>query len=78
MEFIWSLFALAGSLCAIWVHSNLLKNKCFKFHPKKFSEPTKQDWLVVLGEEDKPVWIPSKSSHYTCAKPWNHTRSKNP
>ena len=49
MEFIWSLFAQAGSLCAIWVHSNSLKNKCFKFHPKKFSEPTKQDWFGGIG-----------------------------
>ena len=49
MKFIWSLFAQAGSLRAIWVHSNLLKNKCFEFHPKKFSEPTKQDWFGGIG-----------------------------
>lgn len=47
--FIWSLFAQAGSLWDIWVHSNLLKNKCFEFHPKKFSEPTKQDWFGGIG-----------------------------
>ena len=49
MGFIWSLFAQAGSLWDIWVHSNLLKNKCFEFHPKKFSEPTKQDWFGGIG-----------------------------
>ena len=49
MKFIWSLFARAGSLRAIWVHSNSLKNKCFEFHPQKFSEPTKQDWFGGIG-----------------------------
>ena len=33
--------------------------------------------LGILGEEDKPVSILSKSGHNSCAETWNHIRSKN-
>lgn len=32
--------------------------------------------LGILGEEDKPVSILSKSGHNSCAETWNHIRSK--
>ena len=38
---------------------------------RQFSEPTKLARLVILGQEDKPVWIASKSGHYSCAETWN-------
>ena len=44
---------------------------------RQFSEPTKLARLVILGQEDKPVWIASKSGHYSCAETWNQIIGKN-
>ena len=42
MGFIRSLFAQAGSLWVAWIHSNLLKNKCF--------------WVVKIAQDSTGSW----------------------